>query len=125
MQEFEPLKEKSVNGRIQNGPKVIRALEFPETQSIGLTKTVYPIPLGLVILQWILAFWTLTHPPPDKESQCPYPAFCPHPLPYTHPLYLGPSPELLLAIPFSLPLKLRYSVKCWGRMLEKQMQRER
>lgn len=41
--------------------------------------------------------------PQDKESPCPYPAFCPQPPPCIHPLYFGPNPELLLLFPFLLP----------------------
>lgn len=63
--------------------RVIPALEFPKTQSLGLQKTVYPVPLVPVILQWILLFWTpcqaspsgqgLSMPSPQLSARTPSP----------------------------------------------------
>lgn len=53
------------------------------------------------------------------------PLFLPTPPPLVYPLCILVPIQSSFAISFSSPLKLRYSVKCCGRMLEKQMQRGR
>lgn len=97
------------------------ALEFPGTQSVGLTKTVDPVWLGLIILQWILPFRTPRQASPlmTKHLNAFTPAF------RTQPLPLPPAASLFwyqsrapLAISFSSLLELRYSLKHHGRMLE-------
>lgn len=105
------MKKGSLNDGVQNGIQVITALEFPETQCLGLKKTVYPIRLGLTFYNRFFLFGFLVRPRPhDQGSLCPHPAFCTHPLPCTHPVFFWCQSRTAIAFP-SL-LQLRYPVKC-------------
>lgn len=99
-----------MNNSIQNDSKDITILEFPETRSLRLKMTVYPICLGLTILQLTLPFWTvsgdLTH---NNNFPCSVPSF------------LHTSSPLHKPMPFPSLFKLR----CYGWMIRRQTQRRR